>query len=62
MGTMGILETMETMETIMEMIDLIIITGIGETLTEIKIPETPAKVTGIWSTQQGPMEQMEQML
>ena len=39
MGTMG---PMGIMETIMEMTDLIIIAGIGEILTEIRIPEIMA--------------------
>lgn len=59
MGTMG---QMETMETIMEMTDLIIIAGTGEILTEIRIPEIPARVTGIWSPQQDRMAQTDQLL
>ena len=59
MGTMGL---METMETIMEMPNLIIIAGTGEILTEIRIPEIPARVTEMWSLQQDRMAQTDQLL
>ena len=53
---------METMETIMEMPNLIIIAGTGEILTEIRIPEIPARVTEMWSLQQDRMAQTDQLL